>query len=216
MKTEFPKRVFVTGIGTGVGKTVVATVLAEALHADYWKPVQTGDATGNNDSDFVKSLLHDKSLKVHNEAYRFALASSPHYAAQQEGVTIDIQRILLPPTNNRIVIEGAGGLLVPLNEKELMADLIMLLNVPIVIVVNNYLGSVNHTLLTLEVIQKRNLNVCGIIFNGDNFMDNEEIIQKYTSVPVLGKVNSLKEVTRDSIVPEAINLRQSLLNQFDF
>lgn len=214
MKPEFPKRVFVTGIGTGVGKTVVSTVLAEALHADYWKPIQTGDAEAN-DSDFVKSLLHDGNIKVHTEAYRFAFPSSPHYAAQLEGTTIDIQRILLPKTNHKLVIEGAGGLFVPLTEKELMVDLVTLLNVPLVLVVNNYLGSINHTLLTLEAIQKRNMPMAGIIFNGYNYLDNEEIIQKYTAVPVIGKVNSLKEITRDSILPEGLNLRQSLLNHFE-
>lgn len=214
MKPEFPKKVFVTGIGTGVGKTVVATVLAEALHADYWKPIQTGDAEGN-DSDLVKSLLHDGNIKVHTEAYRFAFPSSPHYAAQLESTAIDIQRILIPQTQHKLVIEGAGGLFVPLNEKETMADLVTLLNAPIILVVNNYLGSINHTLLTLEAIQRRNMRIAGIIFNGDNYLDNEEIIQKFTTVPVIGKVNSLKQVTRESILPEGLNLRQSLLNHFE-
>lgn len=188
MNQAFPKQIFVTGIGTGVGKTIVAAILTEALQADYWKPVQCG-SLDKSDSIIVQSLISNNVSTIHPEAYRFKTAASPHYAAQQEEAKIDLNRLRLPNTNRPLVIEGAGGLMVPLNEGALVVDLIKQLNVPVVLVARNYLGSINHTLLSIEILKTRGIRLAGIIFNGKNYFDNEEIISHFGKVPVIGKID---------------------------
>jgi dethiobiotin synthetase len=188
--------IFVTGIGTAVGKTLVAAIIAEALQADYWKPVQAGFANGT-DSDWVKNLLSNPQSIVHPELYRLKLAASPHIAAREEGVEIRIEAIadrFGKIMNNKgsnpeqwLIIEGAGGLLVPLNEKELIVDLIEKLNVPVIIVSRNYLGSINHSLLTAEVCRSRRLNILGWVFN-DRYLDYETEIMNWTGIQALASL----------------------------
>src|SRR5476649_1485023 len=148
------KPLFVTGIGTGIGKTIVSAILTEKLKADYWKPIQAGDLD-NSDTLKVKSLITNTSSKIHPEAYRLTQACSPHKAAAIDGITIDQKNILLPVTDNKLIIEGAGGLMVPLNNNFLMIDLIQQLNAGVILVVKHYLGSINHTLLSLEALYSR-------------------------------------------------------------
>src|SRR6476661_6487153 len=149
MKSRERKIIFVSGTGTGIGKTFVSAILAEALHADYWKPVQAGYAT-ITDSDWVKNALTNKKSVVHPEAYKLKLAASPHIGAREENITISLQKIAdkLPAGDNDLIIEGAGGLMVPLNDHEFVTDLIKLLNVPVVLVSRNTLGSINFSLLS--------------------------------------------------------------------
>ncbi len=160
------KKYFISGIGTDVGKTVVSAVLTEALQADYWKPVQAGDLDFG-DSDRVKSLVSNSRSVFHPERYRLNTPASPHYAAELDGIEIAVSDFSIPQTDNNLFIEGAGGLMVPLNSKDSVADLIKYFNVPVILVSRNYLGSINHTMLSIELLKHKGIEIAGIVFNGD-------------------------------------------------
>lgn len=193
------KPLFVTGIGTGIGKTITAAVLVEKLKADYWKPVQAGDLD-NSDTLKVKSLVANQTTVFHPEAYRLTQPYSPHKAAALDGITIDENKITLPNTTNQLVIEGAGGLMVPLNDHFLMIDLIKQLKADVVLVSQNYLGSINHTLLSIEALKQRDIPVKGIIFNGEANSSTEEFITSYTGITMLGRLPNMKEIDRESVL----------------
>ncbi len=186
-------RIFVTGIGTGVGKTIASAVITEALHADYWKPVQSGSMEGT-DSETVGSLISNKKTKIHQEAYCLRLPISPHAAAKAENVHIQIKHISVPATKNNLTIEGAGGLMAPLNNKELMIDLITAWQAKVILVVSHYLGSINHTLLSLSVLQERKIPLAGIIYNGIANAASEEVIESYGKVNVIGRISREKKI----------------------
>ena len=147
---------FITGIGTDIGKTLISAIMAEALHADYWKPVQAGYEDGT-DSEWVREMLTNKTSVVHEESYKLKLPASPHIAAYEEGIEISLDKIVddKPVTDNTLIIEGAGGLMVPLNENEFVIDLIKKLDATVIIVSKNYLGSINHSLLTAKVLNAK-------------------------------------------------------------
>ncbi len=174
-----------TGIGTDVGKTIVAAIITEALQADYWKPVQSGNLDFT-DTDRVKELIKNKQSCFYPEAYRFQLPASPHQSAAEENVTINPAKFVLPETQNHLVIEGAGGLMVPLNQQFLIIDLIAQLEAEVILVSQNYLGSINHTLLSLQSLQQRQIPIKGIIFNGPPTPSSEDYITTYSGVPKLG------------------------------
>ncbi|ACU04118.1 dethiobiotin synthase [Pedobacter heparinus] len=190
---------FITGIGTGIGKTVVSAILTEKLQADYWKPIQSGDLE-ISDSLFIKHLVSNPKTIVHPEKYRLGQPLSPHLSARIDGVQISIEAIRPPATDNNLVIEGAGGLMVPLNDNELILDLIKALNAKVIVVSQNYLGSINHTLLTLEVFKAHSINVEGLIFNGTPNPETEAYISQYSKVKVLGKIPKMSIVDRESIL----------------
>jgi len=193
------KRIFVSGIGTDVGKTVVAAILTEALEADYWKPVQAGDLD-NSDSIKVEKLLSNEASKIHKEAYRLNTPMSPHAAAEIDGVNIDLSTFELPKTNNDLIVEGAGGLMVPLNDRDLILDLIVQLNLEVVLVSQNYLGSINHTILSTEILKARGVKVRGIIFNGNKNKTTEEFVLQYTGLQCLGRVKQHDKVDKDMVL----------------
>lgn len=172
--------IFVTGIGTGVGKTVVAALLTEQLQADYWKPVQAGDLE-QSDSISVGSLISNSKTVIHPERYRFNLAASPHKAAAFEGISIANRDFVLPETENLLVVEGAGGLMVPLSDSLLMVDLITKFGAEAVLVVRNYLGCINHTLLSMHLLWSRNIPIHSVVFNGDMDPDTESVLLRYFS-----------------------------------
>ncbi len=193
------RKVFVTGIGTDVGKTIVAAILTEALQADYWKPIQCGSLE-LTDTERVKRLVESKQSVFHSEAYRLRTPASPHHAADVEGKKIHWGKLKLPETENTLVIEGAGGILVPFNYKgETMLDMANNWQTEVVIVSRNYLGSINHTLLTIKVLQDSGIKVLGIIFNGEANNSSEEVILKTTKIPVLGRIKEEYEFTKDLI-----------------
>ncbi|QYJ69172.1 dethiobiotin synthase [Flavobacterium litorale] len=179
-------KLFITGIGTDVGKTVASAIVTEALKADYWKPVQAGDLD-NSDTHKVKQYVSNSKTVFHNNSYALTTPASPHMAAAIDDVTIDIKKIKEPKTKNHLVIEGAGGLLVPLNDNDTIADLLQP-DYKVIVVSRHYLGSINHTLLTIEALQQRNIAIAGIIFNGDEYKPTEEIILKKTGVKLLGRI----------------------------
>jgi dethiobiotin synthetase len=177
---------FVTGIGTEVGKTIVSAILTEALEADYWKPIQAGDLD-NSDSHKVERLVSNKKTVFHKNSFALKTPMSPHAAADIDGVKITSKKINRPKTKNNLVVEGAGGLLVPISDKETIADL-MRKEDRIILVSRHYLGSINHTLLTVEALKYRGLNCFGIIFSGEENKSTETIIRKMSGVPILGRI----------------------------
>lgn len=187
---------FVTAIGTDSGKTVVSAILCEALGADYWKPVQAG---APYDTDGVKSLVSNPAITFHPEAYQLTVPASPHAAAKADGVTLQLNQMVCPAVKGDLIIEGAGGCLVPLNDTDFVIDIAGQFNATIILVANLYLGSINHTLLTVEALRARNLPIKGIIFNGERNPDSEQIILKHSALPALLHIEQEKEITQETI-----------------
>ena len=215
-------KIFITGIGTDVGKTIASAIVVEALEADYWKPIQAGDLD-NSDSHKVKSLIchtqrvipsavegRSASSQFHENSYKLNTAASPHLAAELDGITIDLNQIKEPKTKNHLVIEGAGGILVPLNDKDCVVDLIQK-DYKVIVVSRHYLGSINHTLLTFEGLQNRKINVAGIIFSGDENKATEEIILKKSGVKFIGRIDNEPYFDANVISYYADKFRENLL-----
>ncbi len=204
------RKIFVTGIGTDVGKTVVSAILVEALQADYWKPVQAGDLDFS-DTDRVRQLVSNAKSCFHASSYALNTPMSPHAAADLDGIRIEKEEILEPTTSNDLIIEGAGGVLVPLNEKDTLIDLIRD-DYMTVVVSRNYLGSINHTLLTLEALRSRGKNICGLVFNGEEVPTTEAIIRELGNVPVIGRVLHEEQIDARVISKYAEQFRTKLQN----
>jgi dethiobiotin synthetase len=183
---------FVTAIGTDSGKTVVSAILCKALNADYWKPVQAGMPS---DSDTIRSLLGN-NVKIHKERFVFKTPASPHAAAALENVEVHLDDFIEPKHDTDLVIEGAGGCLVPLNDENFVIDLASKFDAQVVLVSNIYLGSINHTLLSYEALTSRNLKIAGIIFNGPFNKGTERIILHHTKLPCLMRID--QELAIDS------------------
>ena len=204
------KKYFITGIGTDVGKTIAASIITEALEADYWKPIQAGDLEAS-DTLKVKALVENESTFFHREAYRLNHPMSPHAAAERDGVEINLQGIKLPKTQNHLVVEGAGGLLVPLNRTETILDLISQLNCEVILVSRHYLGSINHTLMSVELLKNRHISIKGILFNGAENKDTESIIHEITGLTILGRIDELERLNKGVIKSIAQELKNKLL-----
>ena len=181
-------KLFITGIGTDVGKTIASAIITEALEADYWKPVQAGDLH-HSDSHKIQKYLFNIKTKIFENAYALQTPASPHFAAELDGIAIDVNKIQEPKTKNHLVVEGAGGVFVPLNDTDCVIDLIQP-DYKVVVVSRHYLGSINHTLLTVEALQNRKLNIAGILFNGDENPATESIILKKTGLKMLGRIEN--------------------------
>ncbi len=192
------RKIFVTGIGTDVGKTVIAAILAEKMKADYWKPIQAGNLT-NTDTRVIKELITNEKTAFHPEAYCLSKGTSPYAAATADGIKINLSKIKLPVTKNHIIIEGAGGLMVPLNQKSLIIDLIEQLDAEVVLVSKNYLGSINHTLLSIGLLQSKGLKITGIVFNGIPKEDSEKFILNYSGLKCLAKIKHTTKITPEFI-----------------
>lgn len=201
------ERLFIAGIDTDAGKSVVAALFVEALQADYWKPIQSGDLDFG-DSDRVRSWVSNEQSVFHPEAYRLKTPASPHYSAALDGLRIDPKSIQLPETENDLIVEGAGGLLVPLNEKDLLIDLIADLGLEVVLVSRNYLGSINHSLLSIEALQRRNIPIRGIVFNGPATPSSSSYIVQYSKTQQLFHLPELTKVDAQQLRPHALELRK--------
>ncbi len=200
---------FVTGNGTEVGKTIVSAVLTEALQADYWKPVQAGNLD-SLDRELVSRLITNTHSEFHPETYALQEPMSPHAAAALDNVEISLDKFIIPATRNKLIVEGAGGVLVPLNKKETIIDLIKQVDFPVIFVSHHYLGSINHTLLSLEALKARKIPVHGIIFLGDPNQSTESIILQMSGVRMLGRIATDEELTPKSIRMYANILREIL------
>lgn len=202
INTIMSQTYFVTGIGTDVGKTVAAAVLVEKLQADYWKPIQCGDLA-HSDTDKVRALVSAKKSVFHSESYRLQHPFSPHKTADLEGIKIEPDRFILPVTTNHLIIEGAGGLMVPMTHEFLIIDLIERLKTPVILIVRHYLGSINHTLLSLSILKQRNIPIAGMIFNGKRDAYSEAVILDYSGVKCIGYIEETQEINKEFIAVQS-------------
>ena len=188
----------IAGIHTGIGKTLCSTILCEAWGYDYWKPIQAGDLD-NSDSIFIKNHVGNPLCHIHPEAYRFQTAASPHFAADTEGVIIEKEKLTLPETNNHLIVETAGGIMSPLGKNFLNIDLIKHLNLPVILVSENYLGSINHTLMTVFALKQEKIPIKGIVFNGDVVQSSVDYILEYTELPLLFSIPKMAVVNKENV-----------------
>ena len=202
-------KLFITGISTDVGKTIASAIIVEALEADYWKPIQAGDLH-QSDSHFIKSKIENRKSKIHPNSYGLKTPASPHLAAELDGITINLKKIIEPTTDNHLVIEGAGGVYVPINETDCIVDLIKP-DYKVIVVSRHYLGSINHTLLTIEALKNRNIQVAGIIFSGNENKATESIILNKTDVKCIGRIEQEPYFDQNVIREYADRFRENLL-----
>jgi dethiobiotin synthetase len=198
----------IAGIGTEIGKTFISSILTEALQADYWKPIQSG-ALDFTDTDMVRSLISNSKTVFHPETYRLHQPMSPHAAAAIDGIEIELSKFQLPQTDNHLIIELAGGIMVPLNNNETNLDLIKRLAIPVILISKNYLGSINHTLLSIEVLKMNNIPIKGLIFNGERNESSEEFILNYTKINFLGRVDFEENINKELIKKYTSNFRNN-------
>lgn len=202
-------KLFITGISTDVGKTIVSAIITESLEADYWKPIQAGDLN-NSDSHKIKRYISNSRTQIFENSYALNTPASPHLAAELDGIVIDLQKIIEPKTDNHLVIEGAGGVFVPLNEKECVIDLIQP-DYKVIVVSRHYLGSINHTLLTIEALQNRKIKVVGIVFSGAENKSSEAIILSKTGLKCIGRIEEEPYFDPNVIREYADLFRENLL-----
>jgi dethiobiotin synthetase len=197
---------FITAIHTDSGKTIVSAVFCEALKADYWKPIQAGHPY---DSETIKKFLAGSPTVIHPEAYVLNAPASPHAAARLDNIKIKMERIVLPNTSRHLVIEGAGGCLVPLNDVNFVIDIAIKFECKVILVSNHYLGSINHTLLTYEALKKRNIPLAGIIFNGERNVESERIILQHTKLRCLLNIDREEHFTEEIVKKYAAKLNEN-------
>jgi len=201
---------FVTAIGTDSGKTIVSAILIEALGGDYWKPIQAGYPT---DTDTVKSLLSSQGVCFFEEAYLLNTPASPHAAAKIDNVEISLKSIKLPNTDKDLIIEGAGGLMVPLNQDELVIHIAQQFDCEVILVCNLYLGSINHSLLSLDYLKTNQYKIRGIIFNGVSNPESEQIILNHARVPCLLRIDQEAEMNKERVSHYAKILKHNMINE---
>ena len=201
------KKLFITGISTDVGKTIASAIITEALEADYWKPIQAGDLD-NCDTKKVQRLVSNSKSKFFDNSFALNTPMSPHAAAEIDGLKINLSDISEPKTKNHLVIEGAGGLLVPFNEKQTILDLIQP-DYKVIVVSRHYLGSINHTLLTVNLLKEKGFDV-SIIYSGNKHETTEDIIQKMTGVKIIGRINEEPYFDKNVIKEYAIQFKVEL------
>lgn len=198
-------RYFVTGIDTDIGKTIVSSILVQALSASYWKPIQSGDLD-NSDSIKVANLI-SKKVNIYPESYRLTQPLSPHLSAKKDRVEISLKNII-PPTSTNLIIEGAGGVMVPIDEKgTYVTDILSYCDAEVILVTKNYLGSINHTLLSIHYLQSKNYKIKGIVVTGDKNEETEAIITKNTGVPILFRIPIADELSKAFIKRQASRIR---------
>jgi len=201
--TTIPKKLFVTGTDTGIGKTIVSAMLTAGLNAHYWKPVQSG-LEERTDTETVKYLTGLPDEHFHNETYRLNEPLSPHASAAIDGVEINLDHFKPPKTESgsHLIIEGAGGLMVPLNDEAMIIDLIKQLDIPVLLVSRSSLGTLNHTFLSLDQLRRYGIDIFGVIMSGPLNLSNRRAIEKYGEVPVLGELPQLDLINADVLKQE--------------
>lgn len=193
------RKISILGIHTDIGKTVASAVMTEALQADYWKPVQAGDLN-NSDSIKIKKWISNKRTIVHDEAVRLQMAASPHTAAKQENRQYDFKKFAIPRTDNILFIETAGGIFSPIDEEHTMLDMTAYFQWETVLVCKNYLGSINHTLLCLEAIRNRNIDILALIVNGEKNESSESFICNYAKIDRVIHIPQLREINQQNVL----------------
>jgi dethiobiotin synthetase len=205
------KRIFVTGIGTGVGKTLVSAIITEYLQADYWKPIQSGDLD-NTDTMTVRRLISNSESVLHEERFRLTQPLSPHASAEIDGIEMKLNDFTTPESAKQyLVIEGAGGLMVPINNTTTIADLIKFLDASVILVSKNYLGSINHTLLTIQELERREIPITGLVFNGECLPQTENFIINYSNLPVIFRLDNEATINKKTVQKYAARISKTKL-----
>ena len=192
------KKFFITGTDTSVGKTLFCSILMDKFLYDYWKPVQTGNKN-DNDTIYIKKICKIPSNRFYKPAFSFRKSLSPHQAAKYENVSINLNNIKKPITNNPLIIEGVGGILVPLNNTNLIIDLIKKLKLPVIIVSRSTLGTINHTLMTIKILRQNRVLIYGVVLNGPINTKNAESIEHFGKVKVLTQIPFFKKISLKKI-----------------
>lgn len=205
---NYPEHIFISGTDTDVGKTVIAAIMVAGLRSSYWKPIQSG-LEEKTDTEFVRELTGLGTQFFHDETYRLARPLSPHASSELEGVTIDLDAFELPPKgeNSRLIVEGAGGIMVPLNRRDYMLDLMKKLNIAVLLVARSGLGTINHTLLSLDMLRKNNLEVLGVVMNGPKNESNKKALEYYGGVRVIAEIDTIPDL-------HSANLKKIFEEQF--
>lgn len=196
---NLPRRLVVCGTDTNVGKTLVSAVLVQGLQASYWKPVQCGELASGGDSGQVQALTSIRTEKILPESYKLKQAASPHQAAAAEGLSLQESQLNLPLVQGSLVVELAGGLLVPLRQDLLQIEMLKNWGLPVLLVARTGLGTLNHSLLSLEALERRGIQVLGLVVNGQANPANEASLQTIGKVPILGRIPILERVDANSI-----------------
>lgn len=192
---DWPSLIFVTGTDTGIGKTVVSAMLTKGLDASYWKPIQAG-LEEETDTEFVCRTTGFSGDRIIPERYRLQIPMSPHGAAQIDDVYIEMSDFSLPEyETDHLVVEGAGGLMVPINDNDMIIDLISYLQLPVVLVARSSLGTLNHTFLSIEALRERNIPILGVVINGPEHQSNREAIQHYGNVDILAEIDTIEDIS---------------------
>lgn len=200
-----PKHFIVVGIHTGIGKTVCSAIMTEALGYDYWKPVQAGDLDAS-DSIFIENHTSNPLSKIHPEAYRLTQPMSPHAAAKIDKTEITLNDLHLPQTENGLIVETAGGVMSPLSDSLVVLDLVKHLGLPVVLVTQDYLGSINHTLLSIEILRGAKIPILGLVFSGEKVATTRTFIQEYAGLETLLEIPFFESINRKAIVDYAATL----------
>jgi len=197
---NIPDKIFITGTDTGVGKTVVSTILTAGLSGFYWKPIQSGLEEGT-DTEWVRKKTGLGDDHFFSEAYRLNKPLSPHEAAAHDGVRIDLEAFQMPevPAPEHLIIEGAGGVMVPLNDTCLMTDLMKRLGAPVLLVARSSLGTINHTLLSLEQLRREGIDVLGVVMNGPVRRENKEAIERFGRIMVLAEIEPITDIDPENL-----------------
>ena len=204
------KQIAIVGIGTEVGKTLVSAIATLAFEATYWKPIQTGYLNGKGDID-SKTIFHWTNAPIHPEAYLLQEPLSPHIAAKIDDVKIDISTLQIPKEiQGNLVIETAGGLMVPINDDLVYLDIIQQWNIPVILTMNQYLGNINHTLLSIEMLKSKNIPILGIVSNGVALPDTNRWIEQYSKIPIILEIPRLENITTEVIQDLASKLKFNL------
>src|SRR5882762_1910720 len=209
------KAIGIMGIHTGIGKTVASAILAESLRVDYWKPVQAGDLQ-NSDSKKVYTLVSNTETVVHPEAVRLNHPLSPHEAARLDGVEINFESMVWPKTPRHLLVETAGGIMSPINEEATMIDFVSFYSLPVVLIVRHYLGSINHTLMSIDILKRRAINLIGLIVSGNPNPASQSFISAYSPLPILAQLPELPVINAASVKEAADTYRRSLLTVLEY
>ena len=203
-----PAKVFVTGTDTGIGKTVVSAILTLGMKANYWKPIQAG-LDGETDSEWVRRTTGLPDNQILSERFRLREPLSPHLASSLDGIKIQLDDFILPDIQSPLIIEGAGGVMVPINEKDFIVDMIRLFEVPVILVARSTLGTINHTLLTLDKLKSLDIPVWGVVLNGRNNPENKKAIERFGRTPVIaeiGEINHFEPETLQALFDQKFSL----------
>jgi dethiobiotin synthetase len=197
---QLPRRFFVTGTDTNIGKTFVSAMLMLGLKSHYWKPIQSGIAEGS-DTDWIRNITELPDEYFFKERYLLNEPLSPHAAALIDGIKIELNELTTPgPSDQSLIIEGAGGVMVPINDQHMMLDVIKKLALPAILVCRSGLGTINHSLLTINCLRQAGVGIAGVIMNGPLNESNRTAIENYGQVSVLAEIEPIENVSRQSLL----------------